>query len=406
MVIRREYLQRVRTWWFAFATAGVPLLLAGVTLVPIWIGSRIEGAERVIVLVDRTGELSDHVAAALIAGGYDVQHASPDEEGRVRERVANGAVGSFLMLDRETLTAGRARLVTGAGPSGPGQFLIRQAVIEAVLERHLAGAGVDGREVLGGVLAVETVAEAPGGMDEPAFAAAYVGSFVIYIVILIYAVAVMRSVLEEKTSRIVEVILSSLRPWQLMLGKILGVGAVGLTQLAVWVTTTAVLAAIALPAVRAVRPELAQLAGLVEVIPDVSFFVYLLIFFLGGYFIYSALYAAVGAMCSSEEEAQQAQFPLTLLLLMPVLALLGVIENPNSQASVVLSLIPFFSPFLMFVRAAGGVAPLWQVALSILLMALTVLLLAWVAGRIYRVGVLATGKRPSLPELMRWLYED
>jgi ABC-2 type transport system permease protein len=212
-------------------------------------------------------------------------------------------------------------------------------------------------------------------------------------------------VLDEKTSRIVEVIISSLRPWQLMLGKILGVGAVGLTQLAVWAGVLVIGLRIAPGALLAARPELAQLSQLRAAIPGPSFFVYFMVFFLGGYFIYSALYAAVGAMCNSEDEAQQAQFPFMLLILTPVFTLVGVIESPSSTASVVLSLVPFFSPFLMFARAAGGAAPAWQVGLSVVLMALTVIAVAWLAGRIYRVGILMTGKRPTPRELVRWIRE-
>jgi ABC-2 type transport system permease protein len=257
----------------------------------------------------------------------------------------------------------------------------------------------------GGTLDLETMDEARGGMSDPAFAAAYAGSFVLYMVILIYAVAVMRSVLDEKTSRIVEVIVSSIRPWQLMLGKILGVGAVGLTQLAVWVAVGGAGLAFGLPTVLDARPELGQLSEIQGVLPGASFYGYFAVFFLCGYFIFAGLYAAVGAMCNSEEEAQHAQFPVMLLILVPVLALVGVIENPDAPASVVLSLVPFFSPFLMFARAAGGAAPAWQIGLSIVLMALTVLAVAWVAGRIYRVGILMTGKRPTFRELWRWVRE-
>lgn len=405
-VIRREYLQRVRSRWFVFATLGVPLLLALATGVPIWIAGQQQAAESMIAIVDRDGALGDGVAAALGDGGYTVVRASPSEEAGLRRRVESGELAAYLVLDRESLTAARARLVTEKSPSALRQLGIREAVIRASLETQLAGSGTDvGRMLKGGALEVELVGGARGGMDDPAFAAAYVGSFVLYMVILIYAVAVMRSVLEEKTSRIVEVILSSLRPWQLMLGKILGVGAVGLTQLGVWAVVGAGAVLMGLPALMAARPELAQMSELASLLPGLGFFAYFLVFFLGGYFIYSALYAAVGAMCNSDEEAQQAQFPLMMLIVVPVFALVGVIERPNATLSVVLSLVPFFSPFLMFARAAGGAAPFWQVALSVVLMALTVVGVAWLAGRIYRVGILMTGKRPTLPELVRWLRQ-
>jgi ABC-2 type transport system permease protein len=405
-VIRREYVQRVRSRWFFFATVGVPFLLVLATGIPIWLASRQESAERTLVVMDRSDELGDDVARSLGAAGYTVLRAPPADEERLRQAVEEGNIGGVLVLDHESATAGRARLISGDSPSALQQLGIRQAVIQAALERQLAGSSVDVAQVLrGGSLEIDVPAGVSGGMNDPAFAAAYAGSFVLYMVILIYAVSVMRSVLEEKTSRIVEIILSSLRPWQLMLGKILGVGAVGITQLAVWALIGAALAFVGVPRMLAARPEMTQLASVRPLLPGPGFYAYFVIFFLGGFFIYSALYAAVGAMCNSDEEAQQAQFPLMLLIIIPVFALVGVIDSPNSTTSVVLSLIPFFSPFLMFARAAGGAAPAWQIALSVALMALTVVGVAWLAGRIYRVGILMTGKRPTIRELFRWLRE-
>jgi ABC-2 type transport system permease protein len=382
----------------------MPLLLVFATAVPVVLASRNEAADRTIVVLDLSGDVGPWVARALEKGGYVVEPASAVDEEGVRRRMESGEVGGYLVVDRESLVAGRARLVVNESPSALRQLGIRQAVIQAALEHQLVGTATDVDQMLaGGALEIEIVAGSGGGMNVPAYAAAYAGSFVLYMVILLYAVAVMRSVLEEKTNRVVEVILSSLSPWQLMLGKILGVGAVGLTQLAVWVLMGGAMVALGLPLLLAARPELGELAA---IIPGPSFFAYFLVFFLGGYFIFSALYAAVGAMCTSDEEAQQAQFPVMILIFVPVVALVGVIESPNSTLSVVLSLIPFFSPFLMFARAVGGAAPFWQVALSIVLMVFTLLGVAWVAGRIYRVGILMTGKRPTLTELMRWLHQS
>ncbi|HCR05014.1 MAG TPA: hypothetical protein DIU18_07485 [Gemmatimonadetes bacterium] len=405
-VIRREYLQRVRSRWFVFATAGVPFLLVAATAIPVVLASRNEAVDRTIVVLDLTGDVGPWVARALEEGGYVVESASTVAEERVRQRVESGEVGGYLVVDRESLVAGHARLVVNGSPSALRQLGIRQAVIQAALEHQLVGTATDVDQMLaGGALEVEIIAGSGGGTNVPAYAAAYAGSFALYMVILLYAVAVMRSVLEEKTNRVVEVILSSLSPWQLMLGKILGVGAVGLTQLAVWVILGGAMVALGLPALLAARPELGELAAITSGLPGPSFFAYFLVFFLGGYFIFSALYAAVGAMCTSDEEAQQAQFPVMILIFVPVVALVGVIENPNATLSVVLSLIPFFSPFLMFARAVAGAAPFWQVALSVALMVLTLVGVTWIAGRIYQVGILMTGKRLTLTELMRWLRQ-
>jgi ABC-2 type transport system permease protein len=271
--------------------------------------------------------------------------------------------------------------------------------------RRLGGAEPGVTALLAGGTLELSLLEEEATLDAPVIVTAWVGAFLLYIVLLVYAVAVMRSVLEEKTSRVVEIVISSIRPWQLMLGKILGVGAVGLTQLAVWSLAVALIFALALPSLTAARPELAQLAELGRFAPGAGYLALFGVFFLFGYFIYAALYAAVGAMCNSDEEAQQAQLPLMFLVVAPILLLMPVLERPNGVAAVVLSLVPFFSPVLMFARAAGGVAPAWQVALSFLLMALTVLGVAWVAGRIYRAGILMAGKRPTLAELLRWVRE-
>jgi ABC-2 type transport system permease protein len=368
--------------------------------------ARGEAIARSVVLIDRSGELGGQIASALAASGYTVERAGAADEAAARARVAAEEVGSVLVLDSLTLTEGRARMIASEDPSALRQLGIRQIVIQAALERQLENSGTNVERVMGGgTLDLETIGGSGGAMTDPAFAAAYVGSFILYMVILIYSVAVMRSVLEEKTSRIVEIIISSVRPWQLMLGKILGVGAVGLTQLAVWSLVVGGALKLGLPGILAARPGLGQLAQLRTMLPEPSFYAFFGAFFLGGYFIYAALYAAVGAMCNSEDEAQQMQFPITLLILTPVLSLVGVIENPNSTTAVVLSLIPFFSPFLMFARAAGGAAPAWQIPLSIVLMTLTVVAVAWVAGRIYRVGILTTGKRPTPREWFRWIRE-
>jgi ABC-2 type transport system permease protein len=160
-----------------------------------------------------------------------------------------------------------------------------------------------------------------------------------------------------------------------------------------------------IPVLLAARPELTALSELGDALPGVGYAALFLIFFIGGFFMYSGLYAAVGAMCNSDDEAQQAQWPIVMLLIVPVIIVPSVLQSPSAPHSVVLSLVPFFSPILMFARAATGAVPVWQIGLSVVLMAATILGVAWVAGRIYTVGILMAGKRPTLPELARWVRE-
>jgi ABC-2 type transport system permease protein len=407
-VIRREYLERVRSKWFVFATVAGPVFMLGLILVPAFMASQAEQVGQSMVVVDRTGVLLAPVTRRLEAVGYVVEVAAADADDLLlRERVLDDQVGGYLVLDDETLARGRAVLRSGNRPSLVRTIMLQQAVAQSALEARLSRSGDEEVEELlaGGDLQVELVSGKTSETDEAAFVAAYAGAFLLYMVILLHAVSVMRSVLAEKTNRVVEVVLSSMRPFHLMLGKVLGVGAVGLTQLAIWGAAGALIVSMGIPAVLAARPEFTELAEIGDVLPGIGYLGLFLVFFLGGYFMYSGLYAAVGAMCNTDEEAQQAQFPVVLLLVVPVIFVGQVIQEPDSVFSVAMSLFPLFSPVLMFARATGGTVPFWQLALSVVLMALAVVAVAWVAGRIYKAGILMAGKRPTLPELVRWIRQ-
>jgi ABC-2 type transport system permease protein len=408
VVIRREYLQRVRSRWFIFSTVGGPLLMAALIFVPAYLAQNSERSESRIAVIDATGVLLDRVTPELEAGGWSVEPVawSTDVIESLEERVEDGELGGFLVLDDVTLRAGEATFHAISQPTALRRLTLRTAVSRAALEYSLEQRGVDASALLsGGRLDVEVLSGAGSASDSPRFGVAYIGAFFLYMVILIYAVAVMRATLEEKTSRIVEIVISSMEPWHLMLGKIVGVGAVSFTQMAVWLASGVLIATLGLPALMAARPEMLQLGEIAEVLPDARLVALFAGFFVLGFLMYSGLYAAVGAMCSTDEEAQQAQFPLVIFIVVPVLMVMSVIENPMSPMATGLSLFPLFSPILMWGRVAGGSVPAWQIALSFVLMALSVVGIAWVAGRIYKTGILMTGKRPTLPELWRWVRE-
>ena len=406
-VIRREYLQRVRSKWFVIGTVGGPLIMAGMILVPIYFAERGQDAERTIAVVDGTNVLYDRIAPDLESAGWTVSeerwHADVVTE--LRERADEGEIGGFLMVDELTLESGEATLYVSSRPSPIRQLSMRTVIGRAALEYQLEQTGVDVAAMLeGGELRRERLSEDGSGASEPEFLVAYIGSLFLYMTLLLYAVAVLRATLEEKTNRIVEVIISSMKPWHLMLGKIVGVGAVGLTQMAVWAGALALFVVSGIPMLAAANPE-AGLSALGEILPSAGLIGIFVGFFLFGYFMYSGLYAAVGAMCNTDEEAQQAQLPLIMLLVIPLLMVTSVIQDPNSAMATVLSLIPPFTPMLMWSRIVSGGAPAWQVGLSFVLMFLAILAIAWVAGRIYKVGILMAGKRPTLPEVWRWVRE-
>ncbi|HEV2396695.1 MAG TPA: ABC transporter permease, partial [Candidatus Sulfotelmatobacter sp.] len=221
----------------------------------------------------------------------------------------------------------------------------------------------------------------------------FVMVMLLYMAVLFYGISVMRSVLEEKNSRIMEVLLSSATSTELMTGKLLGVGAVGLTQILVWTIMAGV---IALPSM-AMQPNLSELQ--ISPIVLLSFAA----FFLLGYLLYSTMYAAIGAITTTEQEGQQIQFLIVIPLVLSVFMLMPVIRTPDSAAVVWLSLVPFFAPILMYARIVVQTPPLWQIAVCLVLMVATVAGLTVLCARIYRIGVLIYGKRATLPEIMKWL---
>jgi len=406
-VIRREYLQRVRSKWFIISTIAMPVLMAGLFIGPALLAGRAQDRDHRLTVVDETGVLYERLAFRLEGSGWTVTAAPPSPDTtELHRQVVTGEIGGFLVLDDRTLASGEATFYAEDQPGGLDRLTLRTSISRAALEEALERDGVDVQAMLeGGELSVEVLGDETTRANEPDFWVGYIGAFFLYMVILMYAVAVMRSTLEEKTSRIVEVIVSSMKPWHLMLGKILGVGAVSLTQLSIWLLSGALLATAGVPALVAARPQLTDLAQLQGALPGVGFVALFFAFFLLGFFMYSGLYACVGAMCNTDQEAQQAQAPLVLFLVVPMIMLMPVIQNPMSTLSTSLSLFPLFSPVLMWARVASGGVPAWQVTLSLVLMALSMLGIAWVAGRIYSVGILMTGKRPTLPELWRWVRE-
>lgn len=409
-VIRREYFQRVKSRWFLVSTLAAPGFMIAAMVIPILYESGREETRRNLALVDETGVLADRVGPRLEEAGYTVEVAPPGSEVSLRVRALDGELGGFLVLRGDALNRGH---LTFYGPQGPGTIrgmTIRSIVVQSALEARLAevGSEVDLDALFrGGSMDLQILEEEAAGAteDEPEFVGVFIGSMLLYMVVLMYAAAVMRAALEEKTGRIVEILISSIRPWELMLGKIVGVGSVGLTQLAVWILFGTLALTLGVPALVASRPDLVDPAAISQALPDIGLVGLFVALFLGGYFLYAAVYSAVGAMCSTEEEAQQAQFPVVLFLIAPVLFLMPIMENPNAPFAVVMSMVPLFSPVLLYARAGAGNIPLWQIGTSLTLLYLSVWGVAWVAGRIYRVGILMQGKRPTLPELWRWVRE-
>ncbi len=411
-IIKREYLTRVKSKGFIIGTIISPLLMMSFAVVPILI-TRVGGPEdyRIMVL-DQTGDavLYERIEKLLTPQSarddrYELlrEVAGTDDDLEALQQALNqqviaGKVDGYVILPNDVLT--RDRIVYHA--KNVGDFGSRSEIIDAlnraIIERRVAEAGLQTENVQ--KLTREVRLDIRNTRGERERGQTFILSFglllIIYVTILVYGVMVMRGVMEEKQSRIIEILLSSVRPFDLMLGKLIGIGLVGLTQYVTWAVFGLIISAVtALPALAANWNSLPRI--------PVALLVFFVIYFVLGYFLYATLYATVGAIVSNEEDGQQVQLPVTMTIVIPVMISTLVMRNPSGTLSTVLSLIPFFSPMLMFLRIGLEMPPWWQIALSIVLLVATILGAVWVASKIYRVGVLMYGKRPTLPELMKWL---
>ncbi len=416
LIFKREYLTRVRTKGFIISTVALPVLSLGAFGFSIMMVGRQSDRTLRIAILDKAGGLATAIADGLdrklpngqpafrVVRSLDQSEREDKITDELRTQVLRGQLDGYLVVSRNVLDGKDAEFHTkNVGDVAP-TLSVRRAVSNAVIARRLNDQGLHVKnlsEIVRGVdLKLVKVTE-EGETEErgQTILMSVLMMFLLYMTLVIYGVMTMRSVLEEKTTRIIEILVSSVRPFRLLVGKILGVAAVGVTQYLIWIVSGGLLSAYGRLIVNAFKPDLA--------IPQVhiaaSPLVYLVIFFLAGYFLYASLYAAIGAMVSSDEEAQQLQVPVTLPIVIPAFLVQVVLRNPNSTLSTVLSLIPFFAPVLMVVRIALQTPPFWEIALSLLLLALSTVGVVYVSAKIYRVGVLMYGKRPSLVEVLRWL---
>ncbi|UCC84080.1 MAG: ABC transporter permease [Gemmatimonadota bacterium] len=408
-VIRREYLVRVRTRWFIVITIVAPLLMIGAMAIPLALMVRESDRVVSISVVDESGQLLQELLATeeFVEGRLRYVPPPGGEPEMVvealRRQVLEGYLSGFLYIAADALEAGGIEYWgRDVGPTLVNATL-EPATTTAVRRFQARTLGLEPsavaqltREVK--VAAYRIAEEGVAREEGQSATVAHILALMIYMVVLLYGAMMLRAAVAEKASKTIEIILSSVRPWQLMLGKTLGVGAVGLTQVGIWLAVAGLLLLYAAGAQSFAGVEFMQN---LPVGADTALL--FLGLFLAGYFLYGGLYASVGAIASSEQEAAQLQLPVTLLVIIPLLIIPIVLESPTSNASVVLSWIPFFTPVLFMARYALGVVEVWEIPLIFTLQIVTILCVAWVGGRIYRVGLLMTGKRPTLPELVRWI---
>ncbi len=426
LIIRREYLERIRAKAFIIMTLLMPLFMASTILVPTLLSDMKSGVTRHVVLVADNVEIAEAVKQELItsqsksdkseepkANGTGAAakttaprfqiaidtNTSEAERDKLRRDVSDGKIDGFLWLSDKDL-ADRKVLFSAKDVTDFGESIeLRNAVHDALVKRQLAQKGMSDAEVATVLkpidfdsIRIEKGKEGASGIA--VFLVSFTMVMLLYVNVLVYGFAVMRSIIEEKTSRILEVLLSSVTAKQLLAGKIIGVGAVGLTQALIWL---AIAGAFSVPGLLASRSMMSNvhipMAGIVA----------FAVFFILGYFLYSTMYAALGAMVNSDQEAQQVQWPAMLPIVFAIVLSTPVLQHPNSPLAFWTSMVPFFAPILMFVRIMAETPPWWQIVLCIAIMLVTTWGLLGLSSRIYRVGILMYGKRPTLPELRKWL---
>ena len=445
-IIKREYLQQVRAKAFWISTFLIPTLGLGLVFIQVALAKNLV-AKGKIAVVDMSGRLYEPLLAEHRARPGDEDESSKKEKKdrladsktledaaatrkqtvkteleftkvdatpetlaavrhRLNEDVQKRRLKAYIVLDEKTLETGAAEW---RAESVKAEIVMRQEIANylsrAATKERLKDRGVDPKIYEAARVRVDLdpheakdVESGESGKNVGFnIAVSAIFFFLIYMSIFIYGAYIMRGVLEEKNNRIVEVIVSSVRPTTLMLGKILGIGLVGLTQYSVW---AALAISITLPGVAAV-------AGMNEGLPHIPAATIgaFVLFFLLGYFLYASLYAALSAPFNTEQEAQQFVMIPGMMLILTSTTWFFAFNQPNGTLATVLSFFPFTAPLMMFMRISVQTPPLWQIGVSITILVATIWAVAWFAGRVYRVGILMYGKKPTLPEIFRWAFQ-
>jgi ABC-2 type transport system permease protein len=426
-VVKREYLQRVRAKMFIVSTVLLPAVMSLFGIVPAIVFS-IKTPPMRIAIVDQTGRMYAPIRQTLFnedsnpearnnslverRGGsgpvnFALEQVSESEQpleqirANLDRRLGERDLEGYIILPPDFLSHGQAEFVN----RNPGDIFsirpLQSAITRAVREQRLIDAKVDVQtrqelfkpiELKNGTMGAAADDSDSGG----SFALVFVIGFVMYLAILMYGQIVLGAVIEEKETRIAEILFSSIRPFTLMMGKLVGVSLVALTQLTIWAIAFSAFAlyGINLLASRGISTSFAGVR--------LSHFIYFGIFFLLGYFMYATIYALVGSMVTTAQEGGQLAMPIILILVVSFYLFWPVSRSPDSPFAFWVSIFPLSAPIAMMVRIVTQTPPFWQIALSLVIGFGTVLLIMYAASRIYRIGMLMYGKRASIPEAIRW----
>jgi ABC-2 type transport system permease protein len=439
LILKREYLTRVKKKSFIIMTLLVPLMMAAFTILPAYLASMDDTEHRTIAVYDPTGLILNK----LEDQPYTKFHYIPEQQyNEISKNFKSGEFYALLVIPPNILTTNQAQLISDKQITFDIKNMVTDrigSIIEAEKRQEVINeAGIPDLEsrlastkthISLNTIKIGEKGEAVKSSTEMAMAIGYAAGFVIYMFVFIYGTMVMKGVMEEKSSRIVEVIISSVKPFQLLFGKIVGIGLVGLTQIALWIILgTAIVTGIttfvggeaaaslqsqsimasgqamgemaASPEKNNFVVEMLHMAGNLN-IPLIIFS--LIFYFLGGFLLYASLMGAIGSAVDSDEDAQQMMLPVTMPLIFSIIMLFPVVKNPEGPLAFWVSMIPFTSPVTMMVRIPFGI-PAWEIILSMSILVATILGTIWMAGKIYRTGILMYGKKVNLKEIVKWLF--
>ena len=424
IIIQREFLKRVRTKGFIILTITMPFIMAALVFVPLWLSSIENDEQQKVAVIDPTGVY----AKALKASKSFAFSAQPviTEEMRSEDSPYDAvvAISGDLVKNNGKVTIYSHKEI-------PGNMLdyIQSKLNETVQKQKLEATGIAGLDkIIDDVqrdVSMRTVKWSKEGDEQASstYVAIIVGgifTLLIYIFVITYGGMVMQSVIEEKTNRIIELLVSSVKPFQLMMGKIIGVMLVGIVQMALWGVMLSIIMTVAsvgfgvsqAQSIAAGQPmpsptmnmsqDTQELLTAIVNLPYAEIGLMFIIMFVGGYLLYSSFFAATGASINEQEDANQFVVPITMITLFGLYAAMYSIENTDGPLAFWASLFPLTSPIVMMIRIPFGV-PLWQELLSIALLYASAFLMIWIGGKIYRVGILMYGKKPSIKEIIKWM---
>jgi ABC-2 type transport system permease protein len=417
-IIKREYLLRVKTKAFLIGTLLLPVFTIGISVLPALMMRTNLGDQKKVAVIDENRRLFEPLSAAFAEiknnkgePRFQLIQASTENDreetlNSLNKQVSSGALDAYLILPPDIFQQNKFELYG----KNLGNFEFIQAVERTVsgvvrtIRMNESGLDFGMVEKLNHWVGAKTFQVGESGSRAQRAEVSYVFSLImglmIYMMLIMYGMYVMRAIIEDKNSRVIEVILSSVKPTQYMAGKVIGIGATGLTQFLIWVLTALLFSIYGLHMVQLFAPDVSQLA-----LPQISPWIYaaFVFYFLFGYFLYATLSAAIGSMVNSDSEAQSYSWIIMMPIMLSFFIMFSINNSPNSLLATLLSLFPLFTPILMFARILSNAAPLWQVLLSFVLMILSLWGSLWLCGRIFRIGILMYGKKPTLPEVAKWI---